>query len=70
MSNFIDMTGWKMCEHGVKNSHWTILSRAENSKSGKVRWVCQCDCEDKTMDLIDMSYLIVLINMVGLLKKH
>jgi hypothetical protein len=53
----IDMTGWKMWEHGVENSHWTILGRAENSKGGKVRWICQCDCEDKTIQTVQANHI-------------
>ena len=42
MSNFIDMTGWKMNEHGVLDSKWTVIDYAGNSK-----WNCQCECGTK-----------------------
>lgn len=48
MSKFIDMTGWIMKEHGVPNSRWTVIKRAEDyvSHEGKrnVCWVCRCEC--------------------------
>ena len=28
MSRFIDMTGWVMKEHGVKDSRWTVVEQA------------------------------------------
>lgn len=43
-----DMTGWKMCEHGVPNSLLTIIKQVEDyvSPSGERRpqWLCQCSC--------------------------
>ena len=35
----IDMTGWKMCEHGVSNSKWTVIEYI-----GKSKWKCVCEC--------------------------
>ena len=29
---------------GMKFGKLTVISRAENTKSGKTRWICQCDC--------------------------
>jgi hypothetical protein len=29
---------------GKKFGKWTVISRAENSKSGQPMWVCKCDC--------------------------
>lgn len=37
MGNFIDLTGQRF-------GRLTVVERAENSKSGKARWVCRCDC--------------------------
>lgn len=31
-------------EEGARYGRLTILRRAENSQSGKKRWVCSCDC--------------------------
>lgn len=39
----IDMTGWKMNEHGVPNSRWTVL-REGQFKGHQRYWVCQCEC--------------------------
>ena len=48
MSKFIDMTGWIMAEHGVPDSRWTVIERAEDYVSPKnkrnVMWVCRCKC--------------------------
>lgn len=35
----IDMTGWKMKEHGIIDSRWTVLTYTGHSK-----WKCQCEC--------------------------
>ena len=43
MGKFIDMTGWRMSEHGVKDSRITVINRASNQ--GKhIAWNCLCDC--------------------------
>ena len=39
----IDMTGWKMNEHGVPNSRWTVLHEGQ-FKGHQRYWVCQCEC--------------------------
>lgn len=48
MSSFVDMTGWKMREHGVPESRITVIKRAPDriKKNGKheTAWWCQCDC--------------------------
>ena len=43
MGKFIDMTGWKMSEHGVPDSRWTVIKSVGNG-----RWLCRCSCEKKT----------------------
>lgn len=44
----IDMTGWKMSEHGVLNSRLTVIQQTDDyiKPSGKreARWLCQCSC--------------------------
>ena len=43
MGKFIDMTGWKMSEHGVEDSRITVIDKAPNQ--GKhTAWNCLCDC--------------------------
>lgn len=48
MSNFIDMTGWRMSEHGQPNSILTVVKRdTEFDKirtTEPIRWICKCDC--------------------------
>lgn len=46
MAKIIDMTGWKMNEHGIKDSRITVLERDFNYKtqSSQVYWKCKCDC--------------------------
>ena len=45
----IDMTGWKMCDHGVPNSRLTVVKQVEDyvSPNGerKAQWLCECNCE-------------------------
>ena len=36
---------------------WTVLYRTTNNKSGKVRWVCQCSCENQTIKAVDAKSL-------------
>lgn len=42
-----DMTGWKMWEHGVPDSRLTVIKKAENSKRGQPRWICECNCLER-----------------------
>ena len=37
MSKALDLTGQRF-------NRLTVISRAENSKDGKSRWLCRCDC--------------------------
>ena len=37
MGKFVDLTGQKF-------GRWTVIKRVENSKGGKARWLCKCDC--------------------------
>ena len=45
----IDMTGWNMWEHGVENSRLTILGPDPNWKRRGSGWICQCNCQAKTI---------------------
>lgn len=43
MGKKIDMTGWKMWEHGVPDSKIIVIKENSNrSKDGHVQWDCQC----------------------------
>lgn len=37
--------------------HWKVLYRTTNNNQGKVRWVCQCDCEKQTVKAVDAKSL-------------
>ena len=57
MSNFIDMTGWIMAEHGVPNSRLTVIKRAPNNKNGSAMWLCECNCEKHTQLIVSSSHI-------------
>ena len=46
----IDMTGWKMWEHGVSDSRLTVLKQVEDciNNDGRhiAQWLCECNCEE------------------------
>lgn len=44
MSKLIDMSNWKMWEHGVPDSRLVVMGRAENTVCGSAKWVCKCMC--------------------------
>ena len=47
----IDMTGWKMWEHGVPDSRLTVIRQVEDyvtpSGERKAQWLCKCNCKDE-----------------------
>lgn len=52
MSKMIDMTGWKMWEHGIPDSRIIVISRTNDyiSPKGqhKTQWICECVCDKHT----------------------
>lgn len=44
MGKFIDMTGWKMWEHGVEDSRLTVIKKIEQGKH--IKWLCKCSCSE------------------------
>lgn len=44
MGNPVDLTGMKF-------NRLTVLNRAENSKDGRSRWLCKCDCGNERIVL-------------------
>ena len=48
MGKLIDMTGWRMSEHGQPNSILTVIKRDTEfdkiRKNESIRWICKCDC--------------------------
>ena len=53
----VDMTGWKMWEHGVPDSRWTVIKQADDyvNPSGKhyAQYLCECSCEEHNSRIID-----------------
>ena len=37
--------------------HWKVLYRIANTSSNKVQWLCQCDCEKKTIKPVEAKSL-------------
>lgn len=57
-SNFIDMTGWIMNEHGVPRSKLTVVQREDNDpRDGAARWKCKCSC-GSTKEIIHRGSVI------------
>ena len=46
----IDMTGWKMWEHGVPDSRLTVIKQTESARSPcghmTAQWLCECNCPE------------------------
>lgn len=57
MGSFIDMTGWKMWEHGVPESKLTVIRQAQDRiQSNGIhikRWIVECNCEKHTIFEVD-----------------
>lgn len=56
--NFINMTGWKMWEHGIQDSKLTVIKRVENNyynKNYSTMWLCECNCKNHSQ-IITTSY--------------
>ena len=53
MGKFIDMTGWRMSEHGVPNSRLTVIGlERERILPNGIKlfyWKCKCDCGNYTV---------------------
>lgn len=62
LGKFVDMTGWKMWEHGWKDSRLTVVKQAPvpdyvKNKSQRF-WLCMCNCEQHTQKVIAEKHLI------------
>lgn len=44
MSKFIDMTGWRMWEHGIPDSRLIVIKQNGRTNAGAVIWECRCSC--------------------------
>lgn len=56
-----DMTGWRMWEHGVPNSRWTVIKQVEDyiNSSGKhfAQYLCECSCNEHNLRVITADNL-------------
>lgn len=57
MGKIIDMTGWRMWEHGVPDSRWTVIEKADSLDDRNTFWLCECNCENHTRKIIRHSSL-------------
>ncbi len=48
MSKLINMTGWKMWEHGVSDSRIIVIGYDRSSSKGEAMWLCECSCGKST----------------------
>ena len=57
----IDMTGWKMWEHGVSESKLTVIKQVNDyiTPNGKRRsqWLCECNCEEHNRIIVEGTNL-------------
>ena len=58
----IDMTGWKMWEHGFPESRLTVIEQAEDyitPCNGKhhAQWLCVCSCKQHTKIIVRQCHL-------------
>ena len=72
----IDMTGWRMWEHGVPDSKLVVLKQVEDyiSPTGlhKSRWLCECQCEEHNQVFVTgdgLTHKTRPIKSCGCLKK-
>lgn len=51
-----DMTGWKMWEHDVPDSRWTVIKQTEDyiNSSGKhfAQYLCECSCDEHNLRIV------------------
>ena len=41
---FVDLTGWKMWEHGIPDSRITVIKRIGSDKHKNIIYLCKCTC--------------------------
>lgn len=53
--SFIDMTGYVMSEHGVKDSKLTVIKQVDDyidpHGNHRIQWLCHCECGNETIIL-------------------
>ena len=75
MGNFVDMSGWKMWEHGVPDSRIIVLKRAKDKRyeNGRrvVKWECRCSCgKSNTIIVSGISLRTGKTKSCGCLQKE
>ena len=48
---------------GKRFGRLTVIAPAENTKAGKARWICRCDCGNERLLLL-ANYLMVILQAV------
>ena len=56
-SNFIDMTGWKMWEHGVPDSKIIVIEQVPRTQPKKIYWKCKCACGNPNEFIVQSTCL-------------
>ena len=56
-ARIIDMTGWKMWEHGVPDSKIIVLKTVGQNNDGDVLWECECKCGNKNHFVVNGKYI-------------
>ena len=41
---FVDLTAWKMWEHGIPDSRITVIKRVGSDKHKNIIYLCKCTC--------------------------
>lgn len=70
----VDMTGWKMWEHGIPDSKLTVVQQIEDyvNPHGKhfARWLCECNCElHKRVEVVGADLRNGHVKSCGCLQK-
>lgn len=71
----IDMTGWKMWEHGVPDSRLTVLNQVDDyirpDGRHEAQWLCECNCgQHNTLITVGTSIRKGLAKSCGCLQKE
>lgn len=53
-----NISGWKMWEHGVPDSRWTVIEYKGKDKNGNSLWLCECSCKNKTRKILSRKNFI------------
>jgi hypothetical protein len=57
----INMTGWKMWEHGIPDSRLVVIKQVDDyintNGSHRAQWLCECNCKRHTRLIVDGTNL-------------